>query len=41
MPIGSYDTMIAGHALSQNIILVTNNQKEFNRVNGLQLDNWI
>ncbi len=40
-PIGVYDTMIAGHALSQHIILVTNNQKEFNRVKGLQLDNWV
>ena len=32
MPIGSMDTLIAAHALSQDVILVTNNTKEFRRV---------
>lgn len=40
-PIGPYDIQIAGIALSQNLILVTNNQKEFNRVDGLTIENWL
>ncbi len=39
-PIGSLDTMIAAHALSQQALLVTNNTREFSKVPGLQLDNW-
>ncbi|ULJ63136.1 tRNA(fMet)-specific endonuclease VapC [Wielerella bovis] len=39
-PIGSYDTMIAGHARSMGLILVSNNLKEFERVEGLRLENW-
>ncbi|MET0636519.1 MAG: hypothetical protein ABWZ25_10865 [Chitinophagaceae bacterium] len=33
--------MIAAHAKSLNYILVTNNEKEFGRVNGLQVENWV
>jgi tRNA(fMet)-specific endonuclease VapC len=33
--------MIAAHALSQHAMLVTNNTREFAKVPGLQLDNWI
>lgn len=40
-PIGSLDTMIAAHALSQQAPLVTNNTREFARVPGLQLQNWV
>ena len=40
-PIGSLDTLIAAHALSQQAPLVTNNINEFARVPGLQLDNWV
>jgi tRNA(fMet)-specific endonuclease VapC len=40
-PIGSLDTMIAAHALSQQARLVTNNTREFSKVPGLQLDNWV
>lgn len=40
-PIGSLDTLIAAHALSQQAPLVTNNISEFARVPGLQLDNWV
>lgn len=40
-PIGSLDTMIAAHALSQKAVLVTNNTKEFDRVPGLQVENWV
>lgn len=39
--IGSYDMMIAGHARSQGLILVTNNEREFQRVDGLRIENWL
>ena len=39
-PIGPYDTMIAGHARSRGLTLVTNNVSEFERVSGLRLENW-
>ena len=39
-PIGPYDQMIAGHARSQGLRLVTNNEKEFERVPGLRIENW-
>jgi tRNA(fMet)-specific endonuclease VapC len=40
-PIGSLDTMIAAHALSLRCTLVTNNTREFAKVAGLTLDNWV
>ncbi len=40
-PIGPYDMMIAGHARSMGFILVTNNLKEFERVPGLRVENWV
>jgi tRNA(fMet)-specific endonuclease VapC len=40
-PIGSLDMLIAAHALSNDCILVTNNEKEFNLVPNLKIDNWI
>ena len=40
-PIGALDTMIAAHALSQQSTLVTNNTREFARVSGLALENWV
>jgi len=40
-PIGPYDMMIAGHARSMGLILVTNNAKEFERVPGLRVENWM
>jgi len=39
--IGNMDMQIAGHALSLDMILVTNNTREFERVAGLELDNWV
>lgn len=39
-PIGALDTLIAAHALSLRITLITNNIKEFERVTHLKLDNW-
>ena len=38
--IGAYDLMIAAHARSLGLILVTNNIREFGRVPGLQTENW-
>jgi len=39
--IGANDIHIAAHAISQGLILVTNNTKEFERVAGLRLENWV
>ena len=39
-PIGPLDVLIAVHALSKNLILVTNNEKEFKRIKNLQVENW-
>jgi len=39
-PIGPLDTMIAAHAVSRKLILVSNNEREFRRVAGLRLENW-
>lgn len=39
-PIGAYDLLIAAHALSQRLILVTNNVREFSKVDGLRIENW-
>ena len=38
--IGNNDTMIAGHAVSEGCILVTNNRKEFDRVPDLEIEDW-
>lgn len=40
-PIGTMDTLIAAHALALDAPLVTNNLKEFSRVPGLRLLNWV
>lgn len=39
-PIGPYDQMIAGHARSRGLIIVTNNRREFDRVPGLRVEDW-
>ena len=39
-PIGPYDAMIAGHARSRGLTLVTNNERAFKRVDRLRLENW-
>ena len=39
--IGSNDLFIASHTKSLGAILVTNNEKEFQRVEGLQIENWV
>jgi tRNA(fMet)-specific endonuclease VapC len=40
-PIGANDLWIACHALAQDAILVTNNVREFERVSGLAIENWV
>ena len=39
-PIGAYDLLIAGHARSRGLIVVTNNVREFQRVDGLRVEDW-
>jgi tRNA(fMet)-specific endonuclease VapC len=39
-PLGPYDMMIAAHALTLGLILVTDNESEFRRVNSLPVENW-
>ncbi|MFH1119365.1 MAG: tRNA(fMet)-specific endonuclease VapC [Bacteroidota bacterium] len=40
-PIGPYDMMIAGQTRASGLTLITNNIKEFERVPGLVLENWM
>jgi tRNA(fMet)-specific endonuclease VapC len=39
--IGVMDTLIAAHAKAEELIIVTNNVREFERVEGLKLENWV
>ncbi len=39
-PIGPNDLWIASHAKVEKLILVTNNEREFKRINGLKVENW-
>jgi len=39
-PLGPYDMMIAAHALSMGLIVVTDNEREFRRVKSLRIENW-
>jgi len=40
-PIGAMDLLIAAHALSLGVRLVTNNEREFRHVPGLRVENWV
>ncbi|MEQ8466434.1 PIN domain-containing protein [Coleofasciculus sp. E2-BRE-01] len=40
-PIGGNDLLIAAHALSLNLTVITNNVREFSRVPNLKLENWL
>jgi len=40
-PIGNMDMLIAAHALSLGAIIVTNNVKHFEKVQGLAIENWV
>lgn len=41
MPIGPMDTLIAAHAKAVDVTLVTNNTREFCRVDDLRLEDWV
>lgn len=38
--IGPLDMLIAAHALSEDLVLITNNEKEFLRIKSLKVENW-
>lgn len=40
-PVGAMDMLIAAHARSMGATLVTNNQREFERIDGLAVQNWV
>ncbi|MEN9670120.1 MAG: hypothetical protein RL018_397, partial [Pseudomonadota bacterium] len=40
-PIGEMDLLIAAQALGEDLTLVTNNTREFERIEGLRLENWV
>ncbi|MDM0030695.1 type II toxin-antitoxin system VapC family toxin [Variovorax sp. J22P271] len=40
-PIGNNDLWIAAHARAEGWVLVTNNEREFRRVEGLSVENWV
>lgn len=40
-PIGPYDTLIAGHARSRGLIVITGNLREFTRADGLRSEDWL
>jgi tRNA(fMet)-specific endonuclease VapC len=40
-PIGGNDLWIAAHALAEGAVLVTNNEAEFGRIEGLAIENWV
>ena len=41
MPIGTFDTLVAAHALSLGLVVVTNNTTHLGRVPGLKVENWV
>ena len=41
LPIGGYDLLIAGHARSRGLVVVTGNLREFRRVEGLRVEDWL
>lgn len=41
LPIGPYDTLIAGHARSRGLVVITGNLREFQRVPGLRAEDWL
>ncbi|MGW9419221.1 PIN domain-containing protein [Cellulosimicrobium funkei] len=40
-PVGPYDALLAGHARSLGLVLVTDNVREFSRVPGLEVEDWL
>jgi tRNA(fMet)-specific endonuclease VapC len=40
-PIGANDLLIAAHALALDLTVVTDNEREFSRIDGLRVENWL
>jgi tRNA(fMet)-specific endonuclease VapC len=40
-PVGAHDMLIGAHARAEGLIVVTNNVREFRRVPGLRVENWV
>jgi len=40
-PCGPHDMQLGGHARSQGLIVVTNNMREFSRMQGIRVENWV
>lgn len=40
-PIGAIDTLLAAQAVAADLVLVTHNQREFRRIEGLRLEDWL
>ena len=40
MPIGAYDVLLAGQAVARDLTLITNNTREFQRINSLKIEDW-
>lgn len=40
-PIGANDMLIASHALAAGCVVVTDNEREFGRISGLRVENWL
>ena len=39
-PVGPLDLLIAAHAISRDLVLITNNEREFKRIKRLKVENW-
>jgi tRNA(fMet)-specific endonuclease VapC len=40
-PVGSLDMLIGAHARAEGLVVVTNNVREFRRISGLRVENWV
>lgn len=40
-PVGTHDMLIAAHARSEGLVIVTRNRREFDRIAGLRVENWL
>jgi tRNA(fMet)-specific endonuclease VapC len=40
-PVGPFDMLIAAHARGEGLVLVTNNLREFQKISGLRVENWV
>jgi tRNA(fMet)-specific endonuclease VapC len=40
-PVGTHDMLIAAHARSEGLVVVTQNRREFDRISGLRVESWL